>query len=171
MSSGPDPRYNEFILEFTRNSRRLYGYIRTLTPVASDANDVFQSTSLVLWNKFDQFEAGSNFFSWACQIAMFEVRKCREKSQRSKTFSDEALEMLSAEFQRREDDPNARIDALLECLEALQPDDRVLIERRYYADCKPPEIATTIGRSLASVYRALARIHELLLTCVQRKTS
>ena len=41
--------------------------------------DVFQAANLVLWRKFDQFEPGTNFFAWACQIIRYEVLKYREK--------------------------------------------------------------------------------------------
>ncbi|BBO31220.1 sigma-70 family RNA polymerase sigma factor [Lacipirellula parvula] len=171
FAAAPAPRYNEFIVEFSKNSRRVYGYIRTLAPNVNDANEVYQNVSLVLWNKFDEFLPGTNFFAWACQIAMFEVRKLRDAKARAKIFSDESLEALSAEFQSRDDNAAARIDALLECLDKLPAADRTLIDQRYFGDRKPPEIAQQIGRSLASVYRALARIHDLLLICVQRKVS
>lgn len=171
FAAGPAPRYNEFIVEFSKNSRRVYGYIRTLAPDVNDANEVYQNVSLVLWNKFDEFLPGSNFFSWSCQIAMFEVRKLRDAKSRSRMFSDESLDILSDEFQRRDDNSAARMDALMECLDKLPADDRTLIDQRYFSDRKPPEIAQQIGRSLASVYRALARIHDLLLICVQRKVS
>jgi RNA polymerase sigma-70 factor, ECF subfamily len=171
FDAGPAPRYNEFIVEFSKNSRRVYGYIRTLAPDINDANEVYQNVSLVLWNKFQEFIPGSNFFSWACQIALFEVRKLRDGKARAKMFSDESLDILSAEFQRRDDNSTARMDALLECLDKLPTDDRTLIDQRYFGDRKPPEIAEQIGRSLASVYRALARIHDLLMICVQRKVS
>jgi DNA-directed RNA polymerase specialized sigma24 family protein len=77
---GAMPRYNEFIMEFTRNSRRIYGYIRTLAPDVNDANEVYQNASLVLWNKFESFSPGGNFFSWACQIAIFEIRSNRSRT-------------------------------------------------------------------------------------------
>jgi RNA polymerase sigma-70 factor (ECF subfamily) len=165
------PRYDEFIVEFTRNSRRIYGYIRTLAPDLNDANEVYQNVSLVLWNKFGDFSPSSNFFSWACQIALYEVRKLRDTKNRARMFSDESLDALSAEFQERDDNSHQRMEALMECLEKLPVDDRKLIDQRYFGDRKPPEIAQQIGRSLASVYRALSRIHDLLMTCVQRKLS
>ena len=165
------PRYDEFIVEFSKNSRRVYGYIRTLAPDLHDANEVYQNVSLVLWNKFSTFTSGGNFFSWACTIAMFEVRKLRDSKQRARMFSDESLEKLSAEFQQRHDNSVQRMEALLECLDALSPEDRRLIDQRYFGDRKPMEIAKLVGRSLASVYRALARTHDLLMVCVERKLS
>jgi RNA polymerase sigma-70 factor (ECF subfamily) len=168
---GASPRYNEFIREFTRNSRRIYGYIRTLAPDVNDANEVYQNASLVLWNKFEAFSPGGNFFSWACQIAMFEVRKLRETKNRARVFSEESLEWLSDEYQRRDDNSAPRVEALHECLDSLNPKDRALINERYYHERKPTDLAVDLKCSLASVYRALARIHHHLMICVERKLS
>jgi RNA polymerase sigma-70 factor (ECF subfamily) len=166
---GAMPRYNEFIMEFTKNSRRIYGYIRTLAPDLNDANEVYQNASLVLWNKFGDFSPGGNFFSWACQVAMYEVRKLRDAKSRTRVFSDDSLEALSLEFQRREDNSIPRLEALHDCLERLSPKDRTLIDERYYRERKPTDIAVELSCSLASVYRTLARIHHLLMICIERK--
>ena len=168
---GANPRYQEFIVEFSRNSRRIYGYIRTLAPDLNDANEVYQNASLVLWNKFGDFATGGNFFSWACQIAMFEVRKMREAKSRAQVYSDDSLEALSDEYQRRDDNSGPRIEALHECLDRLGLKDRQLVDERYFRERKPTEIALGLGCSLASIYRALARIHHQLMICVDRKLS
>jgi RNA polymerase sigma-70 factor (ECF subfamily) len=45
----------------------------TLVFSHQDAEEVFQNTSVVLWNKFGEFQPGSNFFAWASQVAYYEV--------------------------------------------------------------------------------------------------
>ena len=62
-----------------------------------DAEEVFQNTSVVLWNKFGEFEPGSNFFAWASRVAYYEVLNLMKQRRRSRTFSDEALELLASE--------------------------------------------------------------------------
>jgi RNA polymerase sigma-70 factor (ECF subfamily) len=37
----------------------------------NDTQDIFQQTSLVLWEKFDSFETGSNFAAWSCRAARY----------------------------------------------------------------------------------------------------
>ena len=58
--------------EFTRllleNQKRIWGLVLSLVPRGSDADDVMQETCAVLWRKFDQFEAGTNFGAWALRI-------------------------------------------------------------------------------------------------------
>jgi len=172
MTQGADqdrpPRYDEFIAEFSKNSRRLYGYIRSLVPDVNDANEAYQNASLVMWRKFNEFAPGSNFFAWGCQVALFQVRKLRDAKKRTRIFSDEALDALDAEFRSRDDDSSMRVDALSDCIGKLQPRERALIEQRYFQERKPKEIAVELGRSAASVYRTLAQIHARLMACVQK---
>ena len=165
----PPPAHDEFIAEFARHSRRLYGYIRTLVPCQSDAEDVYQSTSLVMWNKFAAFVPGSNFFAWGCQIALFEIRKLRETQRRRRLLSDEALELLQTEFMSRDDSSPQRLDALAECIDMLAPTSRWLIEQRYYRERTPQDLAADLKRSVSSIYRSIASAHCWLLACVRGK--
>lgn len=56
-------RHQEFVQLFSRDSWRLYRYILSAVLNHSDAEDILQNTSVVLWNKFDSFEPGSNFLA------------------------------------------------------------------------------------------------------------
>ena len=82
MSENPtDPRYSEpsdldreeFALLFSRYARVFRRIYRDAGFNHHDAEEVFQNTSVVLWNKFGEFSAGSNFFAWASRVAYFEV--------------------------------------------------------------------------------------------------
>ena len=62
-------------------------------PSRSDAEDILQETSLTICEKFSDFKEGTNFYSWACQIAYWKVRAARKKYATSKVlFNDEVLE-------------------------------------------------------------------------------
>ncbi|MFT5300710.1 MAG: RNA polymerase sigma-70 factor (ECF subfamily) [Mariniblastus sp.] len=52
-SKPPNPR--QFIGLLMEHERRIYAYIRTLMGNSSDADDVLQETSMVMWDKFPQF--------------------------------------------------------------------------------------------------------------------
>jgi RNA polymerase sigma-70 factor (ECF subfamily) len=163
-----DPDREEFARQFSRNARRVYGFIMTLVFNYHDAEEVFQNTSVVLWNKFADFQPGSDFFAWASRVAYYEVLSLMKSRRRSRTFSDEALELLASEAVAISDRSGERYEALEECLGHLPADDRRLLQERYYFQRAPKEIAATQSRSIHSVYRALSRIHNLLLNCVQR---
>ena len=67
---GVDPRkVTQFVELYTQHYTQLRYYLMSLIPSPSDAADVIQETSLVLWEKFDFFEVGTNFYAWSCKIA------------------------------------------------------------------------------------------------------
>src|SRR6185295_14130915 len=126
------------------------------------------NTNVVLWNKFADFQPGSNFFAWASRIAYYEVLSLMKQQRRNRTFSDEALELLANEAVAMSDRSSERYEALEDCLSRLTPPDRELLQERYYYQRPPKQIAAAQSRSVHSVYRALSRIHNVLLNCVQR---
>jgi RNA polymerase sigma-70 factor (ECF subfamily) len=158
----------EFARLFSRHARRIYGLIMTLVFNHQDAEEVFQNSSVVMWNKFGEFQPGSNFFAWSSRIAYFEVLNHMKRQRRSRTLSDEALESLANEAVALSDQTSARQAALEDCLSRLAANDRQLLQERYYQQRPPKQIASLQSRSVDSVYRALNRIHNVLLNCVER---
>ena len=158
----------EFARLFSRNARRIYGFIMTLVFNHHDAEEVFQNTNVILWNKFADFQPGSNFFAWASRIAYYEVLSLMKQQRRSRTFSDEALELLANEAIALSDRSTERQEALEECLGRLAAPDRELLQERYYFQRAPKQIAATHAKSVHAIYRALSRVHNVLLNCVQR---
>ena len=164
----PELDREEFARLFSRNARRIYGFIMTLVFSHDDAEEVFQNTSVVMWNKFSEFQPGTNFFAWASKVAYYEVLGHMKQRRRSRTFSDEALELLANEAISLSDEAAARHEALEKCLGRLNVADRELLQERYYFQRAPKQIAASQSRSVDSVYRALSRVHNMLLNCVQR---
>lgn len=158
----------EFARLFSRNARRIYGFIMTLVFNHHDAEEVFQNTNVVLWNKFAEFQPGSNFFAWASRIAYYEVLSLMKQRRRNRTFSDEALELLANEAVAISDRSTERHEALEECLGRLAATDRELLQERYYFQRPPKQIAASHSKSVHAIYRSLNRIHNVLLNCVQR---
>jgi RNA polymerase sigma-70 factor (ECF subfamily) len=158
----------EFARLFSRNARRIYGFIMTLVFNHHDAEEVFQNTNVILWNKFADFQPGTNFFAWASRIAYYEVLSLMKQQRRSRTFSDEALELLANQAVALSDQSTERYEALEECLSRLDPPDRELLQERYYYQRPPKQIAASQSKSVHAIYRALSRIHNVLLNCVQR---
>jgi RNA polymerase sigma-70 factor, ECF subfamily len=158
----------EFARLYSSHARRLYSFIMTLTFNHQDAEDVFQNTSVVLWNKLGDFVPGTNFFAWASRIAYFEALRLMKQQRRGPMLSDESLQLLANEAIAMSDRTSARIAALDDCLARLTAADREMIVDRYYHQQPPKQLAARRSRSLDSIYRALSRIHNSLLTCVQR---
>jgi RNA polymerase sigma-70 factor len=158
----------EFVRMLTQHSSRLFGFVLALCVNRADAEDVFQNTSVVLWEKFDTYQRGTNFLAWACRIAYFEVLYHRRKTSRMRTISDEAWNALLNEALRSVDETEDRKEALAGCLERLSASDRELLERKYFSQLSVAEIAEGCSRSVHAIYRALSRVHDSLLECMRR---
>jgi DNA-directed RNA polymerase specialized sigma24 family protein len=59
-------------------------------------------------------------------------------------------------------------EALADCLERLAETDRQLIEQKYFVQLNTMEIAERSSRSVHAIYRALTRVHGLLLRCMRK---
>src|SRR4051794_25929811 len=91
-------RVDEFVTLYLQNSRRVYGFVRSLVPHKPDADDVFQEVGRTLWEKFDQYEGGTNFLVWAFSIARFAVfHYRRSQSRQPSRLSDAVFELIAAE--------------------------------------------------------------------------
>lgn len=162
-------RTEEFVGLFTLNARRIFGFILSLHPHVADAEEIFQETSTVLWRRFDQFESGTDFLAWACQVARYKVMSLRQRVGRDRLqFSDEFVRTVADESSLAGAALEPRHYALAQCLDKLKPRDRDLLARRYQEGATTRSIAAEVGRSLDAVYKALNRIHEALFQCIQR---
>ncbi|MCE9553276.1 MAG: sigma-70 family RNA polymerase sigma factor [Planctomycetes bacterium] len=160
-----------FMELLTLHQTQIYGYIRALVHDAEDAKDIFQSTSIILWRKFDQFQAGSSFNRWACSVAQFEVRNfLRSKRSSRVTFSDVLVESLAASAPEENTAvAEARQAALKICLTKLTRPDRELIETFYRGNQRAAEIAHDTGRTRQSIGNSLRRIRRALFECIRRQ--
>lgn len=163
-------RQAEFVRLLTQHSSRIFGFVLSLCVNRSDADDVFQNTSVVLWEKFETYERGTNFLAWACRIAYFEALYDRRKTSRVKTLSDAAWQALATDALATADERREDEESLAECLAKLKPADRELLQQKYSSQQSVAEMAATGSKSVHSIYRALSRIHDALLQCMRRST-
>jgi len=160
-------RQKQLMLLMTQHQRRIFGYIHTLVPDRHDAEDLLQETSVVIVEKFAEFQPGTDFVAWACQIAWWRVRAARQKYARSKVvFDDDVLESVAQTAATMQVEISDRHEALSRCLQRLHPRDRELLLTRYEPGAKVEEAAERSGRSLEAAYKALARLRKLLFDCV-----
>src|SRR3954470_10853632 len=101
----------------TRHQRQIFCYIYAQVPDRYDAEDLLQETSLVICEKFDDFEVGTDFVAWACQIAYWRIRYSRQKFARCKVvFDEEVLESVAHTASTLADELDDRHEALAKCL-------------------------------------------------------
>jgi RNA polymerase sigma-70 factor (ECF subfamily) len=151
----------------TRHQRQIFSYIYALVPNRYDAEDLLQETSVVICEKFNDFEEGTDFVAWACQIAYWRIRYSRQKYARSKVvFDQEIVDAIAQTASEMVEEMDERHIALGQCLQKLHSRDRELLLVRYEPGCGVEEAARRSGRTLQTAYKALARLRKLLLDCV-----
>jgi RNA polymerase sigma-70 factor (ECF subfamily) len=169
--AGSDPKVRVFMPLFLKNERRIYAYILTVLPWRSDADDILQEASIVMWDKFDAAQPPDDFAAWGCRIAYFKVLDHRKKHHRSRVFfCQEMLERVSetALEQAGALQLDERSEALTRCLDKLSPRDRQLLTARFADGATTQSAARQVGRSVEAVYKALAKIRQGLFDCVTR---
>jgi RNA polymerase sigma-70 factor, ECF subfamily len=160
----------QFVELYSQHYPRLLYYLMALLPNGDDAADVMQETSLVLWNKFDSFEIGTNFLAWACKIARLQTMKHYERNSRSaKLFDTSTLEKLAVDAMDSAARPSVPLEVLESCLARLSESERKLIRRRYEHGSSVKQLAIDIGRTADSLSKSLGRIRRALLQCLERK--
>ncbi len=166
-------KVNQFVELLTSHQSRIHSYVLSLVPNFSDADDIMQETSKMMWNRFQDFEIGTDFLAWGMKIAYYRVLEYRRNHKRNKMirFSDEMVQALENDARSRQDRSREYITSLRDCIRKLSGKDKDLVTLRYDHNLKVKEIARRLGRSVQSVYQNLARVHDLLLSCVQRSTA
>jgi RNA polymerase sigma-70 factor (ECF subfamily) len=165
----PSQQPLEFVALWSAHSRQMYSYIYSLVPNCTDADDVFQETSVTLMQKFDEFDPASSFSAWACRVAYFKVLSLLKKRRPFEHLDDEFLEAIETTVRQSSFEAEPRFDALSHCLEQLSPKDRKLIEARYHQDMAVEVVAQKLSRNPSGVYKSLTRIHDALLECIRRR--
>ena len=163
-------RRTEFAAALRQHQNQLFGYIYTLVRDLDDADDLFQQTSLVLWDKFHLFDPSRSFIAWACGVARFEVSNfLRSRSRQRLFFSDElGMMLIDAHEELEQSQLEDRRDALAECLKKLRVRDQRLLDDCYEHAARIPEVAHVWGRSSQSIHNSLRRIRRSLFECVNR---
>jgi RNA polymerase sigma-70 factor, ECF subfamily len=164
--SNPIPS-SEFLELFTGNQLRLYRYIVVLVANQIEAEDILQNANLVMLQKCDQFQSGTNFLAWSAGIAYLEVLKHRtSKRRQSPGISEATLEMLSTEALSQNAILEHRHTVLPECMEKLPPADLALVTDHYFRGLSWEMIAHALGRTSSSVRHSICRIRRELKHCI-----
>ncbi len=167
--------HEQFLVEFTKIRNPLYAYIFSLLPHRDDAEDVFQRTSLILFQKIDQFDSDrsdsdASFFSWACGVAFYEVKNfLRVASRKRLQFRQDLMQQIADERIESLEQNDQRLPALQSCLQKLQQKDRQLLNQAYQSTESIQEIANHSGKAVQSLYNRLNILRRQLAECIQRQ--
>jgi RNA polymerase sigma-70 factor (ECF subfamily) len=158
---------------FQEHYRQIFGYVYALLRNYTDAEDVVQQTSLALWKKFDEYQPGSNFFAWACNVARREALMFLRHQRRYRAHFSEAfqLRLAAAMAGVRPQVVNGRAQALEDCVQALPQNQRDLLLQCFGGTKSVATVAEEAGRTTFSIYSSLRNIRNKLLDCVNRSVS
>ncbi len=166
--TGHSSERRDFLQLFMNSQKSIYSYILSMVHNKIDAEDLTQETALLMWDKYDEFEAGTSFVAWGIQIARYKVLSYYRNKKDIKRFDDDLLDGISKSYQRKISEVKGRLEALDDCLEKLNSKDRELIRFHYEQGLKITQLKNVIGGSVHVLYRTMARIHALLHRCVNR---
>ena len=167
--AGPAKANAEFVVLLLKHERQVYAYIFSLLGNHDDAEEVLQETSIVLWDKFDEFTSGTDFAAWAVSTAHYQVLRFRKQKQRGPLqFSDEFIERIAASSTEEQTPTGGIHQALEHCLSQLGDEERSLLAARYATNARVSEIATDLGSRTQTIYTRLKRIRRRLLLCIEQ---
>ena len=159
----------EYIRLLMNNQVRISTYIQSLVQNFQDAEDIFQETAAIAWEKFDEYEPNSNFTSWAMMIARYRIMYYWQKNKKSIVrYSDAAVKSIEEYLSTATEDTSNNQSYLEACMKTLPDQDVRLIQMRYSRKITTKAMSEELGRSIHGLYGTLSRIHLILAECVRR---
>ena len=163
---------SDFLKLVFENERRIYAYIYVLIPKQIEADDLYQDTVTVMWEKYETYIPGSDFGAWGIGIAYNLVRNYRRKKARSRLlFAEDVEQLIECETNTALSNLDYKLDALKKCLSKLNAEDKKVLTFKYEYNCSTREIAEKIGYSMRVIYVKLARVNDFLLRCITNSLS
>jgi RNA polymerase sigma-70 factor (ECF subfamily) len=154
---------------FIEHVDELQGFVASLVPESEVVDDVVQETFLAVSARADAYDPKQSFSAWLFVVARDKIRELGGKAAaEAQPFADEVLDVLVAS--RTEFGVSARgLQFVDECIAALAPQAKRIVELRYQNAMKPRQVAAAIGWTAASVRVALCRARTAIRECVERK--
>lgn len=161
----------EFVNRITGAQLDLYAFISMLLGNRQDVPDVLQDTNMILVRHAAEYDPARPFLPWARAFAYNQVRAYLKRVARGRLLFDEELiaSMAAEESVPAEDSGNAELVFLEECLRSLTPEQRALVEARYYRKESMDSLALRLRRSTDTLYVQLHRIRTRLGLCIDGK--
>jgi RNA polymerase sigma-70 factor, ECF subfamily len=131
---------------FARHHVRIYRYVLRLMHDQMAAEDVISEVFLDVWRQANKFEGRSAVSTWLIAIARFKSLSMMRK-RREDALDDETAESI----EEPSDDPALAVEKrdkgekLRQCLTALSPEQREVIDLVYYHEKSVEEVAQIVG--------------------------
>jgi RNA polymerase sigma-70 factor (ECF subfamily) len=166
-----EERQERVVRLLSQTQERLTRYVVVLVPDWDLAQEVVQRTHVIAWRKADDFRSDSDdgFYRWVKQIAFYEARKqVASRATGPLPLDPDVAETISREFDVIDDQLEEQRIALAGCIEKLPSHERELLRLRYWGRESIESLSAQLGRSGQALYKALQRIRQRLLDCIER---
>ena len=163
-------RSERFIQLLTTHRNNIYAYILTLVHNISDADDLMQETTSVMWRKYiETTDDIQNFVAWGIRIAHNKVLDFRKRKTRERVmFNQEICDELADSYRNDDEDMDSMLRALDQCISKLNRRNRQLVEMVHKKGVTIKRVSQQIGLSVHTAYKLIPRIHHQLLRCIMR---
>lgn len=163
-------RESDFLRQLALSYHELYATGLTIVGNRDDADDVIQEVCVVLWQKYGEFEEGTNFRKWAYTVTYNVAKAIARKRRRRRGFglSDYALMKVAQVKTGGNELFELQCEVLRECMSKLPEQDREFLSDCYRNSSSLVKYARDIGRSVETIYTKLKRLRKRLTDCVTR---
>ena len=158
----------DFVQLLTSHQSALRVMILSMMPGQPGVSDVLQEINLVLWEKMEKFESGTNFRAWAFTIARYKILEHLRKLKKDRflIFDDELCYQLAEDSACGSEESDAMHDALETCMSKVRLKDAQLIRHRYSSDGNLKEYADANNESVGALRVTLHRLRTTLRRCM-----
>ena len=161
----------EFLKLLAANYQRINSYIFCNVPNQADSEDIMQETMVLMWEKFNEYNPGTNFAAWALTIAKYKILSYkRDKSRNRIHFDDNVVELIEdvSRAKQTKDNMPDKIGAMKKCIEKLPGNERKIIQLKYAKGFSNDKLSSSLEISIPTIYRRLTKIYLNLLICINK---
>ena len=149
--------YSQQVLDFTSR----------MMPDAEDAREVAQDAFVKAFRSLASFRFQSSFCTWVCRIAYHEsLSRLRRKQIHYVDITDIPTMEIDEELSTGSEE---RIALMEEVIDALPPDEQMLLHQYYYEDRPLREISYIMDVDANTLATRLHRIRKKLLKLIKQK--
>jgi RNA polymerase sigma-70 factor (ECF subfamily) len=169
MSATDEQEIAAFSELVSAHRSRVFGYIYAMLHNMSDAEDIYQQTTLLMWQKFGEYSPGTDFGSWALKIAYYNIKNFQRSMRRRHVFfSDAVMEKVAHCYESHSvKAAEERLDALGRCVRRLSEQHQHILKLRYAESISIKELANREGKTEAAMTMLLSRLRKTVFKCVQ----
>jgi len=143
-------------------------------PPGAPIDDVVNEVFLTAYLKLREYERGTDFAAWVRSIAWHkaqnERRRWRRNRAREEAFGGEILERVAADVDAGMRALRADLyRPLRECVQALAPAARAIVEKHYFHEVACSDIGRAEGRPEGWARLVLFRAREAIARCLRSK--